>query len=110
MLYLADEDDNEDYNIIDIIVNHKLTTDPDRAACLIHLYIWFRKRFNVTLSKEIVLQILLHDNSVIANKYMNSLIYTAYTLNLNERYKTRYQSNGIEEAVNTFLSTVLNRF
>lgn len=110
LLYLADEDDNEDYNIIDIIVNHKLTTDPDRAACLIHLYIWFRKRFNVTLSKEIVLQILLHDNSVIANKYMNSLIYTAYTLNLNERYKTRYQSNGIEEAVNTFLSTVLNRF
>ena len=110
LLYLADEDDNEDYKIIDIIANYKLTTDQDRAACLIHLYIWFRKRFGITLSKEIVLQILLHDNSVIANKYMNSLIYTAYVLNLNERYKTRYQSNDIAESVNTFLSVVLNKF
>ena len=111
LLYLADENKNEDYNIIDIIVNYYTPTiDPDRAACLIHLYIWFRKRFNVTLSKGIVLQILSHDNPVIANKYMNSLIYTAYALNLNERYKTRYQSNNIEEAVNMFLSVVLNRF
>ena len=110
LLYLADEGKNEDYNIIELIVEYKPTADPDRAACLIHLYIWFRKRFNVTLSKGIVLQILSHDNPVIANKYMNSLIYTAYALNLNERYKTRYQSNNIEEAVNMFLSVVLNRF
>lgn len=110
LLYLADENKNEDYNIIELIVEYKPTADPDRKACLIHLYIWFRKRFGITLSKGIVLQILSHDNPVIANKYMNSLIYTAYALNLNERYKTRYQSNDIEEAVNMFLSTVLNRF
>ena len=110
LLYLADENKNEDYNIIELIVEYKQTADPDREACLIHLYIWFRKRFGITLSKGIVLQILSHDNPVIANKYMNSLIYTAYALNLNERYKTRYQSNDIEEAVNMFLSTVLNRF
>lgn len=103
--------DNEDYRIIDIIVDYyKPTIDRDRAVCLIHLYIWFRKRFGVTLSKGIVLQILSHDNPVIANKYMNSLIYTAYALNLNERYKTRYQSDYIEESVNTFLSVVLNKF
>lgn len=109
LLYLADEK-NEDYNIIKIIVEYKPTVDPDRAACLIHLYIWFRKRFGITLSKEIILQILLHDNSVIANKYMNSLIYTAYALNLNERYKMKYRSSDIEESVNMFLSTILNRF
>lgn len=110
LLYLADEDNNEDYNIIEFIVEYKPGADPDRAACLIHLYIWFRKRFGVTLSKEIVLQILLHNNSVIANKYMNSLIYTAYALNLNERYKMKYRSSDIEESVNMFLSTILNRF
>ena len=65
--------DNEDYRIIDIIVDYyKPTIDRDRAACLIHLYIWFRKRFGVTLSKGIVLQILSHDNPVIANKYMRN--------------------------------------
>lgn len=112
LLYLADEDNNEDYDIIGIIVNYytPTTIDQDRAACLIHLYIWFRKRFGITLSKGIILQILSHDNPVIANKYMNSLIYIAYALNLNERYKTRYQSNDIEESVNMFLSVVLNRF
>ena len=110
LLYLADEDKNEDYNIIEIIVECKPTVDPDRAACLIHLYIWFRKRFGITLSKEIILQILLQENSVIANKYMNSLIYIAYALNLNERYKMKYRSSDIEESVNMFLSTILNRF
>lgn len=109
LLYLADEK-NEDYNIIEIMVECKPTVDPDRAACLIHLYIWFRKRFGITLSEEIILQILLQENSVIANKYMNSLIYTAYALNLNERYKMKYRSSDIEESVNMFLSTILNRF
>ena len=77
---------------------------------IILIYILVQKKIWCNFIKRYCITDFATENSVIANKYMNSLIYTAYALNLNERYKMKYRSSDIEESVNIFLSTILNRF
>lgn len=106
LLYYTSHDD-EDYNIIEIVDRIDNSLELHAATqysivCIIHLYIWFRQRFGITLSESVVTSIL-YDNPMLISRYLNSIIYTGYILNLNERFRKAYHSRELENKVNEFL-------
>lgn len=76
--------------------------EKDSYSCLIYMYIWFKQRFKITLSDEVIRKILYSDNEY--NKALNSLIYISYLLNENSMFvKNEY----IEKKVNDFFLEIV---
>ena len=114
LLYYADGNDvnityqNLTFRGIDIIGKVNRYGDPDEStyekdaySCLIYMYIWFKQRFRITLSDEVVKKVLQYGEKY--NKSLNTLLYISYILNEN----CVFDDEDIEKKVNDFFLEVV---
>ena len=114
LLYYADGNDanityqNLTFRGIDIIgkvnrygVPNESTYEKDAYSCLIYMYIWFKQRFRITLSDEVVQKVLQYGEKY--NKSLNTLLYISYILNEN----CVFDDEDVEKKVNEFFLEVV---
>ena len=82
-------------------VPNESTYEKDAYSCLIYMYIWFKQRFRITLSDEVVKKVLQYGEKY--NKSLNTLLYISYILNEN----CVFDDEDIEKKVNDFFLEVV---
>ena len=82
-------------------VPNESTYEKDAYSCLIYMYIWFKQRFRITLSDEVVQKVLQYGEKY--NKSLNTLLYISYILNEN----CVFDDEDVEKKVNEFFLEVV---